>query len=217
VILLIGGATTSGGSAQGRTAGAASSQNRTASAASQAGEAAGAPRRVALPVASPAAGPKVRRVAPPRPRLPAPSGVDESRVAMAVLGTLDAERHAHGLASLRMDAELISSAHQHDLTMAAQNEMSHQLPGEAVFSTRISDAGYDWSSAGENIGWNSVMTTAGARQLEYDMYDEGPPPAGQINHYANIVNHSYQDVGIDVWYDNVHHKLWLTEDFGAPR
>ena len=129
-----------------------------------------------------------------------------------MLNTLNNERAAHHLPALRMNGALVSSAHGHNLAMANANTMSHQLPGEAYFSTRISNAGYNWQMCGENIGWNSDMSTGGAIALEQDMYAEGPGGG----HYDNIVNSSFRDIGIDVWFDNVHHKLWLTEDFGAP-
>jgi uncharacterized protein YkwD len=130
-----------------------------------------------------------------------------------VLSSLNSERAKHGLPALHMNSELIDSAHHHNLTMAANNEMSHQCSGEPSFTARISNAGYNWGAAGENIGWNSDMSTGGALQLEYDMYGEGPGGG----HYENIVSKGFKDVGIDVWFDNVNHKLWLTEDFGARR
>ena len=57
---------------------------------------------------------------------------------------------------------LQSSAHGHDLAMAAANQLSHQLPGEPDLGTRETNAGVSWTAAGENIGWTSDMTQAGA-------------------------------------------------------
>jgi uncharacterized protein YkwD len=152
-------------------------------------------------------------VAPkPTPKPAPPSGSSQSSIAYSVLSALNAERAAHGAAPLSMSSALISSAHHHNLAMAAANTMSHQEPGEAYFSDRISNAGYNWNACAENIGWNSDMSTSGALALETEMYAEGPGGG----HYDNIVNKSYRNVGIDVYFDNVHHKLWLTEDFGDP-
>ncbi|MGH3521937.1 MAG: CAP domain-containing protein [Mycobacterium sp.] len=132
-----------------------------------------------------------------------------------MLAQLNSERAAHGKRALTMNGELIVSAHAHNLAMARADQMSHQLPGEAYFADRISAAGYQYRNAGENIGWNSAVSRSGALALESDMYAEGPPPRGIINHYSNIVSSNYTNVGIEVWIDTVHDKLWLTEDFGG--
>jgi uncharacterized protein YkwD len=137
-----------------------------------------------------------------------------SSYANNLLGMLNDERQANGLPRLTMNAKLIQSAHAHNLDMAQYNEMSHQLPNEAYFADRIQAAGYKYQYAGENIGWNSVQTLDGVRQLEQIMYDEKPP--GETGHRENILSKNYTNVGIDVYFDNVNGKVWLTEDFGKP-
>jgi uncharacterized protein YkwD len=137
-----------------------------------------------------------------------------SSYAQNLLQMLNSERRANGLPGLTMNADLIQSAHSHNLDMAAQNEMSHQLPGEAYFADRITDAGYKYEYAGENIGWNSVQTLDGVRQLESIMYNEKPP--GDTGHRDNILSKNYTNVGIDVYFDDANGKVWLTEDFGKP-
>ncbi len=133
--------------------------------------------------------------------------------ARSMLGLLNQERRAHGRRPLTMAWRLRESAHQHNLRMAKANVMSHQLPGEAFFATRISRTGYKWRAAGENIGWNSNLTSSGILALEKEMYHEVPPNDG---HRVNILSRSFTQVGIDVIYDARHHKLWFTQDFGAP-
>jgi uncharacterized protein YkwD len=135
----------------------------------------------------------------------------EQRISAAVAKLLNAERKAHHLKALHVNAKLRLSARRHNLTMAKHNTMSHQLPGEAFFARRISKAGYHWTWAGENIGWNSRMTKAGVLALEKFMYNERPPNDG---HRVNILSRHYRDVGIDVYIDHKHHKVWLTTDFG---
>lgn len=133
--------------------------------------------------------------------------------ARAMLGLLNQERRAHGLRALTMAWRLRESAHWHNLRMARANVMSHQLPGEAFFATRISNTGYRWRAVGENIGWNSNLSSAGIMALEREMYHEVPPNNG---HRVNILSRTFKQVGIDVYYDARHHKLWFTQDFGAP-
>lgn len=131
----------------------------------------------------------------------------------AVLHELNLERRAHHLPILHMDQRLRLSARWHNLTMARYNTMSHQLPGELDFARRISRAGYHWSYAAENIGWNSRMTRAGVVTLQKIMYNEKAPDNG---HRANILSTKYRQVGVDVYLDRKHHKVWLTTDFGRP-
>jgi uncharacterized protein YkwD len=142
---------------------------------------------------------------------PSTSTVEKS-LASAMLTLFNSERKQHHLAPLSVNAKLITSAHGHNLMMAKDNEMSHQLPGEAVFSTRITRAGYKWSHSGENIGWDSVETKAAILSLEKMMYDEKPPDDG---HRLNILG-KFKNIGIDVYFDTKHHKMWFTQDLGYP-
>jgi uncharacterized protein YkwD len=136
-----------------------------------------------------------------------------ARFATSVLTILNDERRVHHLPPLRSNAHLIASAHQHNVAMARVNVLSHQLPHEAYFATRISRAGYHWSWAGENIGWNSDETLQGALQLERMMYHERAPDNG---HRLNILSTHFTNVGVDIYFDSAHGKVWLTEDFGRP-
>lgn len=134
----------------------------------------------------------------------------EAAAANATLSMMNQERAANGLPALRMSTALISSARRHNLTMAAANTLSHQLPGEPVFSTRISQAGVNWHSAAENIGYTTNESTAGAQSLQSAMYNEVAPNDG---HRRNILSTSVAWVGIDIYLDSRTGKLWLTEDF----
>ena len=114
--------------------------------------------------------------------------------------------------ALRMNAALCRSARRHDIAMAHANRMSHQLPGERPFTARIERAGYKWRTAGENVGWNALVSRRGAVQLELLMYREKPPNDG---HRRNILDRGFRNAGVDIYVDAVHHKLWLTTDFGS--
>ena len=135
----------------------------------------------------------------------------ENTIAWAIKRLINVERALHGLPQVFMDKQLRLSARRHDVAMAKDNEMSHQLPGEPWFGRREQLAGYWWSWAGENIGWNSDMTQAGVTLLQRLMYNEKPPNDG---HRQNILNSHYRNVGVDVYFDRVNHKVWLTTDFG---
>jgi uncharacterized protein YkwD len=138
----------------------------------------------------------------------------ESSIAWAVKSLIVTERAGLGVHYVYMDSHLQLSARRHNVTMAAYNTMSHQLPGEPYFGTREIQAGYYWSYAGENIAWNSAISTSAALTLERMMFNEVAPYNG---HRVNILNSNYWNVGVDVYIDNTHHKLWLTVDFGKRR
>ncbi|MGN6605889.1 MAG: CAP domain-containing protein [Jatrophihabitans sp.] len=129
-----------------------------------------------------------------------------------ILRTLNLERALHGLPALHVAPRLVVSARRHDLAMARANTMSHQLPGEAPLTTRVSRTGYRWHWVGENVAWNSDISAAGLLLLQHIMYNELPPENG---HRLNILSPNYKQVGIDVYIDRSNGKVWMTEDFGA--
>jgi uncharacterized protein YkwD len=136
----------------------------------------------------------------------------ENTLAGAMFVLLNQERRLHGKPAVLGVMSLRNSAHEHNLMMAQDNLMSHQCPGEAAPSTRITLAGYRWSAWGENVGWTSTEDEWGLLQMEKFMYNEVAPNDG---HRLNILG-SYKNVGIDVYFDPVHHIMWYTQDFGAP-
>jgi uncharacterized protein YkwD len=135
----------------------------------------------------------------------------EASIGKAVRDLINVERARYGLRPVHMNVHLLQSARIHDVNMARANEMSHQLAGEANFGTRMDDAGYHWTWAGENIAWNSQMDKAGVLELEKMMYNEHAPNNG---HRLNILSKHFHNVGVDVFMDKAHHKVWLTTDFG---
>lgn len=136
----------------------------------------------------------------------------EFAIARGVVRMINAERRVHHLKPLSSRRSLQASARRHNVTMSQFNVMSHQLPREAAPGTRMRTAGYKWRWAGENIAWNSEMDTRGVNLLETLMYNEKPPNDG---HRLNILSPHYHNVGVDVYIDRTHHKVWLTTDFGA--
>jgi uncharacterized protein YkwD len=155
-----------------------------------------APLAVVVPVAAPAAAPAGDGVA--------------VQAARAVFDATNAFRRQNGVAPLVWSDALQRSAHQHDLAMAAANQMSHQLPGEASFDTRIGEQGVPWLSVGENVGFNTVRTVAGALALHTMMINEVAP---NDDHKVNKLDPKFSELGVDVYLDTATGKLWLTEDY----
>ncbi len=132
--------------------------------------------------------------------------------ATAVLKELNAERAAHHLPAVRSDVRLVTGAHAHNLAMAKANLLSHQLPGEKSPSARVTATKVAWRSTGENVAYSTTLTAASAVSLQKMMYAEVAPSDG---HRRNILTAGFNVVGIDIYLDTTHHKLWLTEDLVA--
>lgn len=154
-------------------------------------------------------------VSAPRSSASTPSLATATSIRNSIFNLLNAERKSVGRAPLHLNSRLIASAHGHNLRMAAYDLMSHLLPRELSLGGRIMRAGYlPWSIVGENIAFNTDWTLNGAYYLQKTMFNERYPNDG---HRQNIINSRYQDVGIDVYMDPLHHKMWITEDFGHLR
>lgn len=123
-----------------------------------------------------------------------------------MFAAINQSRAAAGLPAVRWSGELSRSAHLHNLAMAAADQLSHQLAGEASLGTRLSQQGVSWSWLAENVGESPSLSTGGALGVEQLMM-------GDAGHRANILARSATLVGVDAVYDTVHHMLWLTEDF----
>nr|WSW71017.1 sigma-70 family RNA polymerase sigma factor [Streptomyces sp. NBC_00995] len=185
-----------------------------------------APETPAAPVPSPppsvSSSPSARKSAPPTPsRKPgksvstAPEATAAPRVPSApvaqpappstaaqVVALLNKERAAAGCGPLKEDAQLTDAAQRHSDDMSARDFFEHSNPDGADPGQRVTEAGYRWSTYGENIA-RGQQTPASV--MESWMNSPG--------HRANILNCAFKDVGIGV------HQgpggPWWTQDFGA--
>lgn len=135
----------------------------------------------------------------------------EQKIAWAVGAMMNRERVANHVPPVGMEPHMVVAAMKHNWNMARQNLMSHQVRGELSLGARLDAAGYHWSWAGENVAWSSNMSAEGVLALQSVMYNEKAPYNG---HRLNILNPHFKHVGINVYFDYVHHKVWLTTDFG---
>jgi uncharacterized protein YkwD len=145
-------------------------------------------------------------VAAPAPATTQTVASAERAAAAAVVAAINSSRAALRIPVLWWGVRVTASAHAHNLAMAAANTLSHQLPGEASLGTRVSRQGVTWTWVGENVGEGPSFTTTDALTLERMMM-------GDAGHRNNILSRYPSVVGVDVYFDTVHHKLWLTEDF----
>jgi uncharacterized protein YkwD len=135
--------------------------------------------------------------------------------AAQVLTLINQARSAVGLPALTITAGLDASSSAHNLRMADGCGLSHQCPGEPALGQRETDAGVDWTAAGENIGEGSPVadtSTAIAQMavgLTQSMLNEQPPDDG---HRLNILSSTFTHIGIAVYRDSSG-TVWLTQDF----
>ena len=135
--------------------------------------------------------------------------------AAQVLALINQARAAAMLPALTITAGLETTSSAHNLLMADGCGLSHQCPGEPPIGTRETDAGIDWTAAGENIGEGGPVadTTAAiasmAVGLTQSMLNEQPPNDG---HRLNILSTTFTHIGIAVYRDSSG-TVWLTQDF----
>ena len=128
-----------------------------------------------------------------------PARAQDSGSAQSLFESANHERAVQGLAPLKWSATLATAARQHAVRMAAQNTLSHQLPGEPGMAERASQAGARFSSLAENVAEGP------SAQSIHQQWMKSPP------HRANLLDAQLDSVGIAVAErDGV---LFAVEDF----
>lgn len=133
------------------------------------------------------------------------SGITRAQFENSLLTQLNSRRVTVGCSRLRSNLALTRSARTHSARMASAQTLSHQLPGEAWFTTRIHRAGYR-------------NTRALAENVASGPADPGVLHAAWVNsapHRANMDNCRLRDVGVGVVYGGT--RTWATVDFGRQR
>jgi uncharacterized protein YkwD len=132
-----------------------------------------------------------------------------------VLQQINDARAQAGLPAYTITAGLTTSADRHNSAMADGCGLSHQCPGEPPLGNRETDAGVDWSIAGENVGEGGQVSDSAdaiahmAGELTSAMLNERPPDDG---HRKNILSSAFHHIGIAIFRDR-HGTVWLTQDF----
>ncbi|MEU9007425.1 CAP domain-containing protein [Streptomyces sp. NPDC048551] len=182
---------------------------------------------VAQPVAQPAdeapaepaaETPPPARPAQPEPAQPQPAGPEPAQPSAQpsapagsetlsgpqaeVLALVNKERAAVGCPVLTVNAKLTKAAQDHSADMAAHNNMSHTGSDGSDPGARITRAGYEWRTYGENVAYGYASA---AQVMEGWMNSPG--------HKRNILDCSYKEIGIGLAQPG---QYW-TQDFGATR
>jgi uncharacterized protein YkwD len=106
---------------------------------------------------------------------------------------------------LRTDATLAKVALAHSQDMADHNYFSHDSRNGSSPFQRMKRAGYNYSSAGENIaaGFRSPASVVKAW-------------LASPGHCKNLMNRSYDEIGVGYATGGIYGTYW-TQDFGNPR
>jgi|GEM_PF-3552522 Ca2+-binding RTX toxin-like protein len=123
-------------------------------------------------------------------------------------------RSQFGLAPLTLNAQLTAAARKHSQDMALNDFIGHQSSDGSSTDQRFKRDGYQYSFAGENVGWGYSTP----EEVVDAWFNETPPNDG---HRQNILNPNYKEIGIgyyllknDTGSQNWHH--YWTQDFGSP-
>ena len=133
---------------------------------------------------------------------------------------------------LAWNTSLGTAATKHSLAMVAADEQSHQLPGEAALGLRLTNEGYSYTAAAENVyafagdllyahagfmvDWGYDAADYNGTQLRPDFASIADGVQDDLGHRYNIMNASLREAGIGVVLENVSTtevgKIILTQD-----
>ncbi|WP_371502215.1 sigma-70 family RNA polymerase sigma factor [Kitasatospora sp. NBC_00374] len=165
-----------------------------------------APSTSAAPSAAPSTAPPspTPTASPSSPRPATTAAVPPSAdTVQQVLDLVNAERAKAGCGPVKANAQLQTAAQRHSDDMAARGYFDHTNPDGAGPQKRIDDAGYKWSTWGENIARGQQDAAA---VMDAWMHSDG--------HRANILNCTFTELGIGVHTGKG--GPWWTQDFGTP-
>ncbi len=124
-----------------------------------------------------------------------------------VVALVNQERQIHHLPPLREDSRLHAAALAHSEDMALNNYFSHISQDNRDPGDRITQAGYAWSTYGENIAAGYSTPTA---VVEGWMNSAG--------HRANILRSGFCDIGVGLAYSAAsRYGYYWTQNFGRER
>ncbi|WP_405733346.1 CAP domain-containing protein [Streptomyces sp. NBC_01537] len=158
---------------------------------------ANAAKAKASPAPTATASPTVKAVAS------APASAASSSGATArVVALVNSARSKAGCSALTVNAKLTKAAQSHSNDMSDSQTMSHTGSDGSSPGDRITRAGYDWRTYGENVAY-------GYPTPESVMAGWMSSPG----HKANILNCAFKEIGVGLAQDG----YYWTQDFGAAR
>ena len=158
-------------------------------------------RRMASAVALVFAITSVFGLAAPSPAAAWSSGSFSAASESQLVALTNQSRAAAGRKALKVDSTLRSIARWRSKDMIQRDYFSHDIPGGGRVFDVMSDRGYCFHVAGENIGWNNA-SDAGATQRIHNMF------MGSSGHRANILGKDWDVIGIGAYKGANGKKMW---------
>ena len=112
---------------------------------------------------------------------------------------INSERVSHGLSALQWDEHAANAARAHAQLLVENDKLSHQFPGESSLPERLGATGARFTVSAENVARTGFIE------------DVHPALMGSSGHRANILNSSYNAVGIGVIEEKG--TFYVTQDF----
>lgn len=126
-------------------------------------------------------------------------GPSTSSAEERIFEELNHERATHGLSALQWDDHAAVAARAHARLLAENGRLSHQFPGESTLPERLGATGARFTISAENVARTEFVE------------DVHPALMGSSGHRANILNTSYNAVGIGVV--EKQGRIYVTQDF----
>ena len=138
----------------------------------------------------------------PAPALSWGDGAFSPGSELELIARTNQSRVSAGLGPLDADVELTAIARWRSQDMSARAYFSHAIPpaGQKVFAT-IEDAGYCFTLAGENIGWNTHSDVVATERI-HEAFLDSP------GHRANIVAEPWNAIGVGAYKGPDGKKVW---------
>lgn len=147
---------------------------------------------------------------PPIPPTPSTSDYG-TQIEQEVLTLTNKERVANGLAPLALDTKLAGVARGHSTDMLVSDYFSHENKSGCSSSCRVTNAGYVWSTVGENIYMMSgyKLTALQAAEMIVQGWMKSP------GHRANILREAFTHTGVGIAVQGT--SIYATTVYAKPR
>ena len=158
-------------------------------------------RRMAAAVALVFAITSVFSLAAPSPAAAWAEGAFSAASENDLVALTNQSRAAAGRKALRVDSTLRSIARWRSKDMIQRDYFSHDIPGYGRVFDVMSDRGYCYHVAGENIGWNNASDATATAKIHSKFM-------GSSGHRSNILGRDWDVIGIGAYKGANGKKMW---------
>ena len=131
---------------------------------------------------------------------PASAATSASTAEAMIIGWVNTDRAAAGLAPLRGDSDLAYIAGVRASRMASSNTMSHTVGGN--LGSQLAYRSVQWYRYGETIAWSSADWTVDAARALYRAWMNSAP------HRALLMSQQFNYIGVGLAYRSSNHRTF---------